>query len=155
MADNNSRDPRRKAYIESRAKGLSRQQSAIAAGYSDADKSGAHVERGVSVQQELAAIRKEAAENAGVTKDMVAEGFKDAAEMARVMADPQGMVAAWRELGKLLGFYAPEVKKLEKGINKKELKKALEDLEDEDLIALARGRVIDGEVTRVDGPKAD
>jgi hypothetical protein len=138
-------DSRQKIFVESRAKGMSRKQSAITAGYSDSNKSGDHVERGQLVQAELAGIRAKMAEGIGITKDDVAAGFKDAADMARIMSDPTGMVGAWRELGKLLGFYAPEVKRVEQGISRRDLLTAMDTLSDEDLQRLARGRVLDGE----------
>lgn len=152
MADNNPKDPRRKKYVEARARGLSMKDAAIAAGYSAAEKAGAHVEKGQMVQQELAAVRKQMAVNSGVTKEAIVQGFVDAADMAKIMGDPQGMVAAWRELGRMLGHYAPEVKKIEKGFNKNDLRKALEDMTDEELQELATGRVIDGEFKRVEDP---
>lgn len=135
---------RQKLFAQNRAKGMNREQSALMAGYSESDKAGRDVEKSPLVQQELAAIRAKVAEGAGITKEDVAAGFMDAALMAKVMADPQGMVAAWREMGKLLGFYAPEVKKIEKGINKRDLLTAMDTLSDDDLQKLSRGRVIDG-----------
>lgn len=140
-------DKRQRVYVESRAKGVSMRQASAIAGYSAGN--GGKVEAVYDVQVELAKIREFAAKNADVTKEDVINGFKHAAEMAGVLDDVAGMVAAWRELGKLLGFYAPEVKKIQKGINKGDLMKVLNDLDDEDLLKLSRGRVIDGESTHV------
>lgn len=142
---------RQQAYAENRAKGLGRTQSAVMAGYDGDANNAQRVEETPVVAQELARLRAETAENCGVTKDMVAAGLKDAAALAKTMADPTGMVAAWRELGKLLGFYAPEVKKIEKGINKKDLRAALEDMSDDELFQLSRGRVIEGKFKDVTG----
>lgn len=148
--------PRQQEYIENRARGLDRQQSAVLAGYADHNDAGGQVEESTDVQQELARIRAETAKDAGITKDMVAGGLKRAADMAQTMADPVGMVAAWRELGKLLGFYAPAVKKIEKGINRKDLLAAMDQLSDEELLQLSRGKVIDGEFKRLpDQPATD
>ena len=35
------------------------------------------------------------------------DGFKEAIEMARLMAEPANMIAGWREIGKMCGYYAP------------------------------------------------
>lgn len=140
-------DSRQRAYVENRVRGLGRQQSAIMAGYGDYENAGVAVEDSQKVQAELARIRAETAKNTKITKEMVAEGLKTAADLAQQMADPQGMVAAWRELGKLLGFYAPEVKRLEKGINKKDLLAAMDQMSDEELLKLKGGRIVDGTVT--------
>jgi hypothetical protein len=144
---------KQQAYAENRAKGLSRVQSSIMAGFDGDPNNAQRTEETPVVAQELARLRAETAENCGITKESVAAGLKDAADMARTMADPGGMVMAWRELGKLLGFYAPEVKKIEKGINKKDLRAALEDLSDEELLQLSHGRVIEGKFKRVDDSK--
>lgn len=138
---------RQLAYAQIRARGVERQQSAVLAGYADADNAGVQVEESHDVQAEIERLRAETAVNAGVTKEMVAEGLKDAAELAKQMADPSGMVAAWRELGKLLGFYAPAVKKLEKGINKHDLLRAMDELSDAELLQMRNGRVVDGKIT--------
>ena len=89
------------------------------------------------------------AANTGVTKEEVVGMLVDAGQMARLVGDPTGLVAAARELGKMLGFYAPEVKKTLHGLDKGTLKKALEELSDEELHKLAHAKVIDGESVRV------
>lgn len=139
---------RQAKYSKNRARGIGRQQSAVLAGYSDSENAGFQVEESAGVKEEIARLQAETAADAGVTKDDVAEGLKAAATMAQIQGDAQGMVAAWRELGKLLGFYAPEVKKIQKGFNKSELKAALSELGDEELLRISNGRVIDGKFTR-------
>lgn len=147
--------PLQRAYIAERARGMTKIDSAIMAGYSGTHEVAKQVEESDAVQQELARIRAETAKNANVTKEMVAQWLIEAVELAKRLSDPGGMVAASRELGKLLGHYAPEVKKIEKAINKADMKRALEDLSDEELRAITRGRVVEGKFTVVeDGPKA-
>lgn len=146
---------RRRAYTENRAKGLSRTQSAVMAGFGDDRSNAARLDAEPIVADELNKLRAETADNVGVTKEMVAAGLIDAAALAKLLADPTGMVAAWRELGKLLGHYAPEVKRIQKSITKGDLRRALEDLSDEDLLKLSQGRVIEGKYTRVDEPKPE
>lgn len=140
---------RQEAYCQNRMKGISKQRSAVLAGYADVDKAGDQVEESQDVRVRLAELQRETAESAGVTKEMVIQGFLDAAATAKVQADATGMVAAWRETGKLLGYYAPEVKKIEKGISKSDMKKALEELSDDELLKLAKGRVYEGEYRRI------
>jgi hypothetical protein len=108
--------------------------------------------RSVPVQEELARIRANTVKNTGVTKEEVVELLKAAAEMAKVQGDPAGLVAAARELGKMLGFYAPEVKKTLKGIDKNDLKRLLKEMPEDELLKLANATVIDGTATRVPDP---
>lgn len=142
-------DPKREQYAQLRAKGLGKQAAAVSAGYADHSGAGAQAEESVEVAERIRELQTEAATNAGVTKEMVAEGLKAAAAIAQTQGDATGMVAAWKELGRMLGYYAPEVKKIQKSINQKDLRKALEDMSDEELLRLSRGRVIDGQFTRV------
>lgn len=142
-------DARQKLYAQNRARGLGKKASASLAGYSDTNGAGAQVEESEDVREYIARLQKETADNAGVTKEMVAQGLVEAAALAKQMADPTGMVAAWRELGKLLGHYAPEVKKVEKSINKRDLKAAIEDLSDDELRRLSKGRVYEGKFERL------
>lgn len=138
---------KRDKFVEARARGLTRREASAVAGIAG---DGSSTEKLPSVQEELAKVRAQMAVSSGVTRDDIVQGLIAAANMAQLQSDAQGMVAAWRELGKLLGFYAPEVKKLEKGINKRDLLSAMDQLSDEELLRLRGGRVIEGEFSRVD-----
>jgi hypothetical protein len=132
-----------KQYVHHRARGVSREQSAIMAGYEQTGINLTKIEKGEGVQEELARIRALTVKNTGVTKEEVVDMLKQAAELAMMQSDPTGIVTAARELGKMLGFYAPEVKKLTKGIDQQEFQKLLSELPDDELLRLANARVID------------
>lgn len=136
-----------KLFVEARARGQTRREAAASAGIAG---DGSSTDALPSVQEELARIRSLMAIDSGVTKQTIIDGLVAAAAMAQMIGEPQGMVAAWRELGKLLGHYAPEVKKIEKGINKRDLLTALDQLDDAELMRLQGGRVINGESKRVE-----
>ncbi len=61
------------------------------------------------------------------------------------------MVRAWSELGKMLGFYAPEVKKVIHGLSE-ESRDAIRRLDDAELHKLAKGRIIDSTAVRIEAP---
>lgn len=137
-------------YVKQRARGLSREQSAIMAGYTYSKEDVEKIEtRSETVQTELARIRADTAKNTGVTKEDVVELLKAAAEMAKLQGDPTGLVSAARELGKMLGYYAPEVKKTLRGIDQNDLKRLLQSMPEDELLKLANATVIDGTATRV------
>lgn len=54
-------------------------------------------------QAEKAAYERDS----GMTRAKVIAGFEEAIDMARTMAEPSTMVAAWREVGKMCGYYEP------------------------------------------------
>ena len=141
-------------YVAKRETGASQEQSAIFAGYPAGQKRGANVEKYPTVQRELSIARAELAKSTGLTKEDILEGLKKAAEMAQVMADPQAMVRAWSEIGKMLGYYAPEVKKVLHGLDA-ESRAAIKALPDEELHKLARGRLIEGECKDVTETRPD
>jgi hypothetical protein len=55
----------------------------------------------------------EIAANAQVTRAAVMQGFQEAIELGRARADPAAMIAGWREIAKMCGYYAPERKTIE------------------------------------------
>lgn len=113
-------------------------------------------ERYPNVQRELAKVRAEMATEANITREDVVQMLLDAANMAKLMSDPTAMIAAAREIGKMLGHYAPEVKKIMTGMDQGDIKKALENMSDEELLKLANARVkvIDGESARIEDKSA-
>lgn len=53
-----------------------------------------------------------------ITRQGVVQGLLEAVEMGREQQNPGAMVGALREIAKMLGFYAPEVKRLELSAHK-------------------------------------
>ena len=81
--------------------------------------------------------------------DMVAV-MLDAIDMARLLADPQAMIKGASELSKMLGFYEPEVKKVELTAPQMRNRTRLMAMSDEDLLRLIdEGEVMDVEFTEV------
>lgn len=84
-------------------------QAAIRAGYS---ASGARVAAhrlltNVAISSRLEARQKADSTRLSVTRENVLQRLLDAFEVAKNEREPAAMVSAARELGKLLGFYAP------------------------------------------------
>lgn len=103
----------------------------------------------------LAAIAEERLEYAkasGMTKRKVIEGFSEAIDLARIKADPIAMIAGWREIGKMCGFYEATKTKVEVSVQGQVLIQRLNTMSDEELLALAEGdpTVLEGEFNVVD-----
>lgn len=64
----------------------------------------------------------------------VLEGFLEAIEQAKQMADPAVQIAGWREIGKMCGYYAPEIKEVHHTVGAKRVISQLEVMSDEDLM---------------------
>ncbi len=90
-------------------------QAAIRSGIAP---SGAHVWasrtlRIDKVSEALAARQAVDATRLSLRREDVLQGLLEAAAMAKLQADPAGMVAAWKQVGHLMGFYSPERIKLD------------------------------------------
>ena len=85
-------------------------QAAIRAGVAP---SGAHVWasralRKAKVSAALQARQTADATRLSIQREDVLNGLVEAATMAKLQCDPAGMVAAWKQVGHLMGYYSPE-----------------------------------------------
>ena len=82
----------------------------------------------------------EIAANAQVTRASVLHGFQEAIELGRSRADPAAMIAGWREVAKMCGFYAPERKCVELSTAGLALRGEYEQMTDTELANLIASR---------------
>lgn len=97
-----------KLFVYHWARGESILSAAIKAGYSNAGSGIGY--RLVYMPNILRAYQaeKDAYErDSGMNRKRVIDGFLEAVEMAKTMAEPSTMVAGWREIGKMCGYYEP------------------------------------------------
>lgn len=85
-------------------------QAAIRAGIAPA---GAHVWasralRKAKVSAVLQARQAADATRLSIQREDVLNGLVEAATMAKLQCDPAGMVAAWKQVGHLMGYFSPE-----------------------------------------------
>lgn len=140
-------------YVEGVLDGKTKAQAALDAGYTNGTAS-ASIERSEMVQQALAERRDELSSATQITRAGVLNTILDAIEMARLMADPTAMLTGCRDISKMMGYNAPEVKKLEVSTTQGRLRHQMEAMSDEELLRLASGEtmddVLEGEARRVD-----
>jgi len=74
--------------------------------------------------------------------------FMEAISMARTMADPANMINGADKIAKMLGYYAPETKKIELTMDQGRLHDKIRQLSDQELMELASStaKVVEGEV---------
>lgn len=108
------------------------------------------VKHSSDVKQYLEKHRNELSSAAQINRGDVIAGFMDAIDMARLSADPGSMIRGWSEIGKMLGLYAPEVKKVEVTAGQRVIQSKFEVMSDEELLeVISGGAVIDGECSTV------
>jgi hypothetical protein len=105
------------------------------------------------IQGAIAREREEYAKASGVTKQKVIDGFLEAVDLGRIKADPIAMIAGWREVGKMCGFYEPTKTEIKLSVNGQVMIQKLNGMTDEELLALAEKdpRVLEGDFSVVDG----
>ena len=131
-------------YVEGVLDGKAKSHAALDAGYSHGSQSH-RLDRNELVQSALAERREELSSATQITRAGVLNGILDAIEMARVMADPMAMLAGYRDISKMMGYNAPEVKKVEISDTSNTLARKIKSMSDEDLL-----NVIEGEARLVD-----
>ena len=134
---------KQEALVEGILDGKSKCEAALAAGYAHAS-SGPTVSRNEVVQAALADRREELSSSTQITRVGVLNGILDAIEMARLNGEPLTMLTGYRDISKMMGYNAPEVKKLEVTTSQGRLRHKMQSLSDEDLLRLSEGEVVDG-----------
>jgi len=90
-----------------------------------------------NVRGAVQVLERQTVERLQVSRDRVLDGLQTAIAMARMKADPHAMIAGWREIGRVCGYYAPERKKLDLSMSAQRTVGYLETLSDADLLAMA------------------
>lgn len=118
---------------------LNQTAAARQAGFNQPGTSAHALVRNPRVIAAIAAERAEYAKASGMTKQKVIDGFSEAIDLARIKADPIAMIAGWREIGKMCGFYEPTKTKIEVSVQGQVLIQRMNSMSDEELLALAEG----------------
>lgn len=126
--------------------------SARLAGFADPGCTARELLRTPKVVAAIAEERAEYARASGMTKQKVLEGFSEAIDLARLKGDAIAMIAGWREISKLCGFYEPQVHKVEVSVKGKVLLERLNTMSDAELLQLAETdpSVLEGDFSVVD-----
>jgi phage terminase small subunit len=122
------------------------------AGFNQPGTSANYLMRNPKVVAAIAEERAEYAKASGMTKQKVIEGFTESINLARIKADPIAMIAGWREIGKMCGFYEATKSEIKVSVQGQVMLQRLNSMSDEELLALAEGdpSVLEGEFTIVD-----
>ena len=131
-------------FVEAKLHGLSDNAAAQAAGLAN----GTNTSRSPTIKEQLTAARRWLTDTTQIKRLDVIEGVIEGIEIARMQGDAGNVIKGWTEVGKILGHYAPEVRKIELGLGQSQLRAKFEALSDADLLAIAEGRVLNVECTQ-------
>lgn len=138
-------------FVDAIIKGRAPGTAARMAGYAQPDSQGYLILKSPKVQEAVRYLHKKHEKAADMSRKKVMDGLLEAIEIAKIQADAGVMVSGWREIGKMCGYYAPEVKKIDINITAKRVVDKLETLSDEDLLQMVEESqsFIEGEATAV------
>lgn len=138
-------------FCEQILKGRAPGQAARIAGYANPDTTGHAVAKSPKVAAAIKYLYKKHEKVSDMTRKKVMDGMLEAIDMARIQADAGNMIAGWREIGRMCGYYAPEVKKIDINITAKRVIDKLETLSDEDLVQMIEesSNIIEAEAVEI------
>lgn len=141
-------NPKLQAFADAVLEGATPTNAARVAGLHPA--SAHNVMKEEAVKDIIAKARAEIEDITTIRRVDVLNWFIEAIDMARTMADPANMVNGADKVAKMLGYYAPETKRLELTLNQEALSTKLRALSDAELMDLAASsaKVIPGEVVQ-------
>jgi len=115
--------------------------SARAAGYSvkAAKEQASRLLTRANVRARIDQLHRKTEERLQISRDDVLRGFLSAYNDAKLHGQPMAMVAAMREVGKMLGYYSPEHHKVELSAGDEHFKSQLAQMSERELLRLARG----------------
>lgn len=96
-----------RAFVKFWAQGESPLMASVKAGYADG---GTYAYRMIHQPNILALYNEEKAayeRDSGMNRKRVIDGFLEAVDMAKMLGEPSTMVAGWREIAKMVGYYEP------------------------------------------------
>ena len=149
-----SLDPRERQFAMFIVEGKSIRTAALLAGYGGESMNGRSRKRLSEDPRIVRAVnfmRKKSEQSILTSRKKVLEGFLYAIEQAKLTAEPMVQIAGWREIGKMCGYYAPEVKEININIGAKRVIGQLEVLSDTELLQLIEKdrEAIEGEAREI------
>jgi phage terminase small subunit len=98
---------KQKLFVKYWAQGESITSASVRAGYNDGAAIAYRMAKYPNVLALYHQIKAKYEEASQMTRQKVMDGLLEAVEMAKLMAEPMTMIAGWREVGKMCGYYAP------------------------------------------------
>lgn len=142
--------PQQRTAVEALTMGMNKRQAA--------EKANVHVAtvakwlKQSHIQRYMSQLQTDTSDMISVTKPKVVQMLMEAIEDAKLQADPGVQIKGLRELGLMLGFYAPEEKRISYTNTEAQIQRSLTEMSEKDLLAMAGNatNVIEGDFKRVE-----
>lgn len=80
---------------------------------------------------------------AGMTRKKVMDGLLEGVEMAKLAGEPASVIAGWREIGKMCGYYEPVRRKLDITVSGNVVMDRMNRMSDAELLRVIQGEVLE------------
>ena len=127
-------------FVKHWAAGESILSASARAGYSDNGTYAYRLSKDPLIQEIYQREKKLYEQSCQMTRKKVMDGFIAAAEMAQIQADPTAMTGAFREIGKMCGYYEPKKVEVNHTVNGVITTK-VERMSDDMLLKLIKGEL--------------
>ena len=130
---------RRARFVQEYAVDLNGTAAAVRAGYApgSAKVTASRLLSDANIRQLLLSHQSQTARKLELDREKVLTGLLEAVDVARARGDPGAMIAGWREIAKMLGYYAPErAVKVDVSVAAKRVIGQMETLSDDVLLAI-------------------
>lgn len=134
---------KQRIFVKEWAGGESILSASFRAGYADNGTMAYRLAKDPAVLKIYAREKALYEEASQMTRQKVMDGFLEAAGMARTLADPVALTGAWREVGKMCGYYEPIRRTVDINLSGTVTMKRLEALDDASLLRLIKGEIED------------
>jgi phage terminase small subunit len=142
---------KQRAFIDNVLRGMPQTLAARTAGYANAPVEGNRMMKNPKIREALQILHYKHEKASQMTRKKVMDGMLEAIDMARIQGESGVMVAGWREIGRMCGYYAAEKKVIDINITAKRAVDKLEMLSDAELLEMIDkdSDAIEGEFTEV------
>ena len=130
---------KQKLFVQHWAKGDSITSASYRAGYADGGKVAYQLVKMPNILKLKAKYEAEWEATGAMSRQKVMDGMLEAIDMARMMAEPASMIAGWREIGKICGYYAPVEHKVKVDVSGNVIVDRLNSLSDAELLKIIQG----------------
>lgn len=104
-------------FVKNWAQGESIQTAAYRAGYTDKGAFAYRLVHFPNIKKLYAQEKRKYEEASQMTRKKVMDGLLEGVEMAKMAGEPASMIAGWREIGKMCGYYEPVKHRVEVSVN--------------------------------------
>ena len=130
---------KQRLFVQYWAQGDSIQSASRRAGYNDGAAIAYRMVKMPNILKLKAEYEAKWEATGAMTRQKVMDGMLEAIEMARMMAEPSSMIAGWREIGKICGYYAPVEHRVKVDVSGNVIVDRLNSLSDAELLKIIQG----------------